>query len=144
MLTLKFGNNPGDIHDNRKTFSGGCDRRSFILQAGSMAAVAVLSGATALTGHALQAPQIPAAVVNELAEFAHPRFAQFATSTSPAALYASLSQKGVISAEGSLQREQLVALAQQENLIVYDSFYYTPSELELYSLAWLLNPVQSL
>lgn len=77
----------------------------------------------------------------ELSELADPRFQDYASTLDLETLTDALATKGVISPEYGVDYERLRALATQEQLVVYHGFYYTPSELELYSLAYLVSGV---
>lgn len=77
----------------------------------------------------------------ELAALADPRFRDYASTLDLETLTDALATKGIISPEYGVDYERLRALASQEPLVVYHGFYYTPSELELYSLAYLVSGV---
>lgn len=78
------------------------------------------------------------ALVDNLAPLADAHFQGIATGQNAASLRATLTAKGVISASGRVRSDVLRSLARTDPLKVYRGHVYSATELELYSLAYLL------
>lgn len=114
-------------------------RRGFITTVGGVAALASLGGLMVLGDQALPEDELVLRLRAALANLVDPRFRQRALELDQSALLASLLAKQVVSIEAGLDFERLAALAQQESLVSYQDFYYTPTELDLYSLALMVS-----
>lgn len=105
------------------------DRRTFLVGLGSAAAWLSVGGCTW--------PMLETPLHTQLAMLADPRFREYAESQSLPALYSAMKTKGIISVRHGIRHDKLMTLARQEPLIVYQGFYYTQTELDLYALAYL-------
>lgn len=106
---------------------------------GGFATLASLGGLVALSGNARPEDALVLRLKPELAELRDPRFGECSFAYDRAELVASLVAKGVVSWEKGVDLERLAALAEQEPLVHYRDFYYTQTELDLYSLALLAS-----
>lgn len=73
----------------------------------------------------------------QLAELANPLFHEYSATRSVDALHSEMVYKGVISPHHGIDHARVVSLARHDPLVVYQGFYYTQTELELYALAYL-------
>lgn len=114
------------------------NRRTFLARIGALLTLAGLGGyLLPAYGTEHDAAALSNKLQRQLAKLADPRFEEYASTLDLDTLTEALAAKGVISPEYGVDYERLRALATEEPLIVYRGFYYTPSELELYSLALL-------
>ncbi|BES70180.1 hypothetical protein RE428_11980 [Marinobacter nanhaiticus D15-8W] len=118
------------------------NRRAFLTGLGGLLALVGFSGyLLPVQGSEKTGITVTKKLRRELAELSDPRFQDYASTLDLETLTDALASKGVVSPEYGVDYERLRALATQEPLIVYHGFYYTPSELELYSLAYLVSGV---
>lgn len=123
------------------------DRRRFVTRLCSLTAIAGASSAIGLAvsgcknveskgiGNLEEKPERLAA---ELAHLADPHFDQYVSQSDGDDLYQTLLYKGVVSDAGELYEGSVAAAAPLDDLIEYNGFYYTETELQLYGLASML------
>ena len=70
-----------------------------------------------------------------ICSIADQRFTAAADQYDLPSLVSTLLQKGVLSASGAFHAERIRALAATDPLVIYDDFYYTETELQVYALA---------
>ncbi|WP_148863806.1 hypothetical protein [Marinobacter fonticola] len=118
------------------------DRRQLLKGLCGLLAVAGLGG-YALPGISAvrSGPVLSDKLRHQLAELADPRFGEYARTLELETLADALAAKGIISPEYGVDYERLRLVANQETMTVYLGFYYTPTELQLYSLAYLAGGV---
>ena len=80
-----------------------------------------------------------AALNDQLAELFAPHFRDYSKGKSVPELQSALARKGVISSGRGIDHKRLAKLARQEPLTLYQGYFYTQTELDLYALAYLLN-----
>lgn len=125
------------------------DRRLFLAQLCNLTATAGVSGALGLTllgcSDSQQRPalksddRIPTSLRQDLAQLVHAEFSSHAEQHEEVALYRRLLDKGVLSELGQYQPGRLEDIMRIEPMQEYQGFYYTETELELYTLAYLLR-----
>ena len=120
------------------------DRRSLLTSLTALAAWLSLGGCARLVaGRQARGKRdqtdAAAALNDQLAELADPHFRDYSTGKSVPELQSALARKGVISSGRGIDHERLTTLARQEPLRLYQGYFYTQTELDLYALAYLLN-----
>lgn len=123
------------------------DRRLFVSRMGSMAALLSTSGLLGLSGCSENKKQntsgasdeIPTPLQASIAHLGSSHFAEYAVREDALSLYQVLLQKGVVTDTGEYIEASVAAIAPTDDTLQYREFYYTQTEMELYSLALLLN-----
>lgn len=121
------------------------NRRLFVSQLGSLSAFVSMSGLLGLTGCSKDSrpsggpTAIPEALQGEIAHLADMHFEDFAKREDENALYQNLLEKGILTDTGEYSEEAVAAIASIDATLEYRGFYYTQTEMELYSLAFLLT-----
>ncbi len=118
---------------DRRTLIIGLSAAATWLSIGGCAQL-VLKGRSPESG-SIAAPTTP--LSEQLAELADPFFRDYSAGRSVDALHSEMARKGVISIHHGISHKKLVSIARYEPLIIYKGFYYTQTELELYTLAYL-------
>lgn len=119
------------------------DRRGFLKGLCGLAGLAGLATVIGLGGIARLTPDrrpfdpLTATLDEQLADLADPRFAAYANGQQLQTLWTTLTEQGIISTSDGIKHEKILTLAQQERPRLYQGFYYTAAELDLYALAYL-------
>ncbi|TBW48727.1 hypothetical protein EZI54_20775 [Marinobacter halodurans] len=106
------------------------------------AGIVVGLGLTGCTRWVEEERSVDAAMVSlseQLAELADVRFSASSQGLNSRALYDGLRRSGIISPQRGIDPARLQSLARKEAMIQYQGFYYSPSELALYNLAYLVH-----
>ncbi|WP_162628758.1 hypothetical protein [Marinobacter bohaiensis] len=111
------------------------DRRTFLR---GLAGLVAWSWLGRVDADGLDGSTMSNALSQELAALSEHHFGGYASQCSADTLRAQLARAGVISADG-IDRQRLAMLAREEPLRVYQGFYYAPTELDLYALAYLTH-----
>lgn len=110
--------------------------KAFALLAGGVTTAHSLVGCGAA---ALETGDLPAALTGNLGHLADSHYSELAVTYETGELYEKLLAKEVVSKTGEYYPEKVAQLAKSDRHTVYSGFYHTDTELELYSLAYLLN-----
>lgn len=111
--------------------------KAFALFAGGVTTAHSLVGCGATE---LETPgDLPAALAANLGHLADSHYSDLAVAYDTDELYQALLAKEVVSETGEYYPEKVAQLAKGDRHTVYNGFYHTDTELELYSLAYLLN-----
>ena len=115
------------------------DRRIFLLGIGASVVSFSLGGCAWHSQQSYHTAGYSASLKAQLADLADPRFLEYAQNLSVQTLYTKLELNGVISATEGINYKKLSTLARQEPMVIYQGFYYTQTELDLYALAHLIS-----
>lgn len=125
------------------------DRRGFLkglcglTGLAGLATIIGLGGMAGLTPDRRRFDPLTATLDEQLADLADPQFAAYAKGQELQTLWTTLTDQGVISTSDGIKHEKILTLAQQESPKLYQGFYYTPAELDLYALAYLAHQPQN-
>jgi hypothetical protein len=82
---------------------------------------------------------LPEPLNAQLRALVDPRFAGYARGQRRAVLLSALVDRGILATHTGIDPEIVAALAQHEDILVYQGFHYSRSELDLYALAFLYH-----
>ena len=116
------------------------DRRTFLKYSG-ISAVVLAAG---IGGYLSYLRADERKLAERLAPLLRPRFKEAAASRESSTMIAELMAKGVIDENDELHSSVVQDLARTDEVVRYNGRYYTQTEIELYSLAYLLGEKYSL
>lgn len=115
------------------------DRRGFLKRLAGFGLLSGLFGMVKPAAGTVNFILVPNPLKGQLLALADPKFAPYARSKTLQGLTHLLLDKGVLSVEQGVRHDIVAALAQQEPQLLYQGFFYTPTELDLYALAYLAS-----
>lgn len=115
------------------------DRRGFLKRLAGFGLLSGLLGVFKPAAGAVNFILTPEPLKGQLLALADPKFAHYARGKTVQGVMLLLLEKGAISPEQGIRHDIVAALAQQEPQLLYQGFFYTATELDLYALAYLAS-----